>query len=102
MRPTTFHWLILCSTSAMQMPLTKCDNEINKYKYVSKWPKKRAHNVPRTLWNVGLNDSLVNVPRTCQQRCKINIYASNKYLFHNIVSTLSQRYTMTQHLSNVV
>ena len=29
-------------------------------------------------------------------------YVYNKYLFHNIVSTLSQRYAMTQHLSNVV
>ena len=27
---------------------------------------------------------------------------NKKYLFHNIVSTLSQRYVMTQHLSNVV
>ena len=61
---------------------------------------KRAHNVPRTLWNVKLNDSLVYVPKTCQQRGEINIY--NKYLFHNIVSTLSQRYVMTQHLSNAV
>ena len=33
-----------------------------------------AHNVPRMLWNVGLNNSLVNVPKTCQQRCEINIY----------------------------
>ena len=31
--------------------------------------------LPRTLWNVGLNDSLVNVPKTCQHRCEINIYA---------------------------
>ena len=67
----------------------------------SKWPTKRSHNVPRTLWNVGLSGSLVNVPKTCQQRCEINIYALNKYLFHNIVSTLSQRYAVT-HLSNVV
>ena len=29
------------------------------------------------------------------------MYVYNNYLFHNIVSTLSQRYTMT-HLSNVV
>ena len=39
---------------------------------------------------------------TCQQRCEINIYVYNKYLFHKIVSTLPQRYAMTQHLSNVV
>ena len=25
---------------------------------------QRAHNVPRTLWNIGLNDSLVDVPKT--------------------------------------
>ena len=24
--PTPFHWLILCSTSAKQMPVTKCDD----------------------------------------------------------------------------
>ena len=46
-----------------------------------------------------INDSLVNVPKTCQPRCEINIDA---YLFHNIVYTLSQRYVMTQHVSNVV
>ena len=36
---------------------------------------QRAHNVPRTLWNVGLYDSLVNFPKTCQQRCEIHMYA---------------------------
>ena len=56
----------------------------------------------KNVWNVVLNDSLVNVPKTCQQRCEINMYVQNKYLFHNIVSTLSQCYTMTQHLSNGV
>ena len=69
--PTPFHWLILCSTSAKQMPLTKCDDSVNKYKYFSKWPTKRAHNVSRTLWHVGRNDRLVNVPKICQQCCEI-------------------------------
>ena len=42
---------------------------------------QRAQNVPITLWNVGLNDSLVNVPKTCQQRCEINIY-----LYHDTLT----------------
>ena len=43
---------------------------------------ERSKNMPTTLWNKYL--------------------CINKYLFHNIVSTLTQRYTMTQHLSNAV
>ena len=33
---------------------------------------QRTNNV--VLWNVGFNDSLANVPKTCQQRCEVNIY----------------------------
>ena len=35
---------------------------------------QRCGKVVKTLWNVGFNDGLVNVPKTCQQRCEINIY----------------------------
>ena len=57
--------------------LTKCNNEINKYK-ISKWPTKRAHNgTPITYQErCGMQDlmtALVNVPKTFQQRCEINI-----------------------------
>ena len=38
-------WLILCSTSAKQMPLTKCVNWINKYK---KYFQNGRQNVPTT------------------------------------------------------
>ena len=44
--PTSFHWLILCTTSAKQMPLTKC--EINKHIF---------------------QNGQQNIPTTYQERC---------------------------------
>ena len=69
--PTPVHWLILCSTSAKQMPLTNVKiEEINTNIF-----QNGRQNVPTTYQErcgiVKLNDSLVNVPITCQQRCEI-------------------------------
>ena len=48
--------------------------------------------------------ALVNVPKTYQQRCEINVYVQNKYLFHNIyvVTTLCNDTTSQQRCVNLV
>ena len=54
--------------------------------HCSKLPTKRAHNVPRTLWNVGLNDSLVNVKKNMPTTFEINTYFTSLYLrCHNVM-----------------
>ena len=44
-------------------------------------PQRTKNVVECRPGNVGLNDSLVNLPKTCQQRCEINIYVYKNTYF---------------------